>query len=186
MRRLLIGTATALGFILAVSAVPLYLLYRVGAAFDPGPDRHASDAQMIAHWRAHRPAFERLAAMMTENSGLRRIAMDRTEPEDPMSYNIKPERIALYRALFRELGIVSAQTYAESRGKQIDFTYDRGIYRDGGVKSFWHGPPSALPQTVDGDIDAAAAKLPHPIPHASGLSFQRHIEGDWWLHYEIP
>jgi hypothetical protein len=133
-----------------------------------------TDAQMIAHWRAQRPVLERLVGMLQEDPGLKRLGKDWSEPEDPASIGLSVERIALYRQLLRDAGIISLVHY----GGQIEFVYyTAGIYIRGSAKSFCYGPPPDYADKIDGDLDQAREGLRR-------FTLQRRIEGDWWLQYE--
>jgi hypothetical protein len=132
-----------------------------------------SDEAMIAHWRKKRTTFEQLAAMMTKDGTLKRLGRDWSEPDDPGTIGIPPERIALYRRLLRDADIISASHY----GPQIAFIYfTSGITVAGSAKSFCYGPPPDSADEIDGDLDAARRGL-------RDFRLQRHIEGDWWLQY---
>src|SRR5262245_6811361 len=102
MRRfVIVGTVVILG-IIGVTAVALMPVLMIGSVFSTVS--MPSDEAMIAHFNAKRAVFERLVAMAEQDPRLERLASDFSKPEDPAAAGISPERLALYRTLFKEAG----------------------------------------------------------------------------------
>ena len=58
------------------------------------------DVRMIANFQQYKSDFERLRQMIIEDKGLVGVDDDSTEPRDPQSIGLSPERIAQYRKYF--------------------------------------------------------------------------------------
>lgn len=174
MRKLLIIVVIVLASIVTMAGVAAMYVMMIAAPFTQSSGPRPTDADMVAHWRAKRPLLERLVRMLNEDAGVKRIGKTWSEPPDLGKIGIGPERLALYRALFREASILSVSHY----GKQIEFVYfTEGIYVSGGAKSFCFGPPPDYADRIDGDLDKARVGLRRYV-------LQRRIEGDWWLQSE--
>jgi hypothetical protein len=179
MRKLAIAAAVLVAVAVPLAAAFVALVYINVMPFEQSSGPRPTDAQMIAHWRVKRPVFERLAAMLEEDSSLKRLGKDWSDPDDPASIGIGAERIALYRKLFRDASILRVAHY----GAQITFIYfTAGIYIRGSAKSFCYGPLPDYADEIDGDLDAARDQAARE--HRRDWYLQRRIEGDWWLQFE--
>lgn len=168
MRRFLLIALAGLGLLTLAGVMIAGSFVAALAPWTQASGPRPSDAAMIAHWHRHRATFERLTAMMAEDATLRRIGADFIEPEAA----IDGERLALYRRLMREAGILGINHY----GPQIEFVYfTQGIAVSGGAKSFCFGRPAEFAEQIVGDLDAAQAG------RRGGYTLQRRIEGEWWL-----
>lgn len=168
MRKFLLIGMAALGLLTLAGVMIAGPFVAALAPWTQGSGPRPSDAAMIAHWQAHRATFERLAAMVAEDATLTRIGADFVMPE----VAIDGERLALYRRLMREAGILGINHY----GPQIEFVYfTQGVAVSGGAKSFCFGRPADFAEQFDGDLDAAHAG------RRGGYTLQRRIEGEWWL-----
>jgi hypothetical protein len=153
------------GMVALMVAVPFVLpILPFMQGFEPHPD----DATMIAHWREKRTTLERLTVMLKDDPALKRLWKDAIDPSDP---GLPPERIALYRALMREAGVVSLSNY----GKEMHFLFHAsGLSIAGSGKSFVFGEPSRYAEQVEGDLETAAQGQ-------SKGTWQRPLEGRWRL-----
>jgi hypothetical protein len=153
------------GTALAMVAIPAVLpVIPYGQSSGPAP----SDDAMIAHWQDKRPVFEELAAMLKDDPSLKRLALDWSDPAEP---GVAPERLARYRALMRQAGIISLHNF----GKEMEFLFHAsGLSVSGAGKSFVLGEPPAYAEQVSGDLAQAATGQ-------SKGTWQRRIEGRWRL-----
>ena len=62
------------------------------------------DETLIRNFQQHRSTFEELRQMIVADSGLHRVDDDWTDPADPATVDVSPERIADYRRLLTEVG----------------------------------------------------------------------------------
>ncbi len=181
MRKFIIIAAAVLGGLVLCAGAIIAPVAIMGIPFAQNSGPRPSDAEMIAHWRDKRAVLERLAAMMREDNRIERIGKDWIDPNDPATVaSVSAERLALYRKLLRDAGILLVKHY----GKQVELVYfTSGIYIRGSAKSFCFGPPPNHADRIDGDLDQARDQLAREH-RRGGFTLQRRIEDDWWLQYE--
>ena len=139
--------------------------------FMQASERHPTDEAMIAHWRGKRAVFEQLTAMLKDDPALKRLAQDWVQPQDT---GITAERIALYRKLMKDAGIVSLSNY----GNEMKFLFHAsGWSIAGSGKSFVFGDPSSYAEQIDGDLETASQG------ERKG-TWQRPLEGRWRLEFD--
>jgi hypothetical protein len=156
-----------------------------GCAGDP------TDNAMIKTFQEHRHEFEALKTMVAHDQYLNRVDIDWTQPDDPSTAGVTPERIAEYRRIFQRLGITRGfQAYGDRA--EIEFiAHAEGLSVSGHAKSYcWRESPP--PETVN-SIDALRAKKSEEyqnyLDHKTD-SFEehviayRHIDGHWYLAYK--
>src|SRR6266567_6667782 len=100
---LLAWTIGALAVLLVTAVALLAPFVAIFESWAPGP--RPSDAALIENFHVRRAVLERLVAMIREDRGLKRVDDTWTDPADPATIGVSPERIALYRKLFREAGV---------------------------------------------------------------------------------
>jgi hypothetical protein len=136
---------------------------------DSGP--HPADTVLIAQWREKRAAFEELATMLKDDPGLKRLWKDTSDPADT---GLPPERLARYRALMREAGIISLSNQA----RDMRFVLSaRGLSIAGSGKSVVFGDRDPYAKQIEGDLETAAQG------ERTGI-FERPIEGRWRLQFD--
>lgn len=154
---------------LAVAAftIPATLTATVFDSGKPVP----SDAAMIDHWKTHRATLDQITDMLRRDPALNRLGLTWSDPDDPERAHVPAARLADYRDLMREAGIVRV-----SRGhRSVQFLfYASGGSVSGFGKSFVRGEASRYAEIVDGDLDKAAAGR-------TKLLLQRPIAEGWWL-----
>lgn len=129
------------------------------------------DAALIANWRAHRSTFAQLVAMLRQDERLQRLGETWIEPADPVDAGLTPERLAVYRRLMRDAGLVGVARH----GARFEFTaFASGLAVSGAAKGYTFG---ALPLPADemsGDLDTDGAG-PRRM-----LLYRKFAPG-WWL-----
>ena len=159
---LLLGTV-------GLAALP-FIIFPLWLEASSGP--HPSDDAMIAHWELHRDTFEELVAMVHDDTRLKRVGKDYTEPEDLQAAGISPQRLALYRELCRRAGLPGG-FFRE--GRSVEFLFHAsGIPVSGSAKSFVYDEARPSGDEVTGDLEKAAAEL------GTHLVYRR-IAPNWWL-----
>ncbi|MFN3348191.1 hypothetical protein [Pseudorhodoplanes sp.] len=158
---------TGLAVVAALVAVPLGLAPAMSGRASAVP----SDAMMLAHWEKHRSTLDEITEMLRRDPALNRLGLTWSDPADPERALVPAARIADYRDLMREAGIISV-----SRGhRSVQFRfYDSGTPVNGIGKSFVRGEPSRYAEIVDGDLDRAASGR-------TKVLLQRSIADGWWL-----
>jgi hypothetical protein len=151
-------TLAAVGILLVVVAiVAAILLGSVAMIFHSWiPTLRPSDAVMIEKFQQKREIFETLVKMIREDRGLKRVDVDWTDPADPSTIGVGPERIALYRQLCREAGV--SRGFYQFDTVLVFVGYAAGMVVHGSSKNYVHGRGKYDPEEIDGDLDAAAGK----------------------------
>jgi hypothetical protein len=144
--------------------------------------QHQADAQMIANFQKHQNDFERLRQMVLEDKGLIRVDDDWTEPHDPQTIGIKPERIAQYRSLFKQVGIPRGFSSAADR-KDIEFIdTTKGMLDHGSFKGYVY--LKSRPKKLLDNLDTLESqKMPDGVGK-KWIQGYRLIEGNWFLYYD--
>lgn len=169
-RRWLVVSLVTSAIVLAVFASVALPLTKVATVFDAAPTA-PTDAEMIAHWEKHRATLDEITEMLREDPALNRLGMTWSDPSDAERARMEPERLAKYRALMKQAGIISF-----GRGhRSIHFLYFTGGSSVNGFgKSFVRGEASRHAEIVDSDLDAA-------VGGRKKLLLQRPIGEGWWL-----
>ena len=137
--------------------------------------QHQADAQMLANFQKHKNDFELLRQMVLEDKGLTRVDDDWTNPHDPQTIGVKPERIAQYRNLFRELDIPRGFSAAAERDAIRFIATTAGMLDHGSFKGYVYlkSPPKKF---LD-NLDALSSQKMLEEGY-------RRIEGKWFLYYD--
>lgn len=143
-----------------------------------GEEEHRSAKTMSQTFRSHRPGFERLVAMIREDSrkGLERVDHDWTWPENPSSIGVSIERLDEYRRLFRGLGL-SRGFSAFNKGIRIELiASSQGLTSAGSSKGYVHctHPPGLVVKDLDS----------YRSPDGRSFVAHQQIEGAWYMYYE--
>jgi len=172
MKRRTIALVSGLAVLaaIALAAAVMIPVTPTGTKFDRGP-QPPTDAAMIAHWQKHRQILDQITDMLRRDPALNRLGMTWSDPADPERAGVTPARIADYRDLMREAGIIGI-----SRGhRSVQFLfYASGPSASGFGKSFVRGEASRYAEVTDSDLDTAAAERPKAL-------LQRPIGEGWWL-----
>jgi hypothetical protein len=147
------------------------------------------DAGLIKNFQDHRQEFEALRVMIIHDQGLHRVDADWTDPADPSTIGITPGRIAEYRAIFRKLGI--PRGFSNYSGSIELLAHCEGIAVSGSSEGYcWlASPPEKLVSSLDEfrakQSDEYGKFLEHkPNSWQKHGNAYRHIEGNWYLHYD--
>ena len=158
---------------------------------------HPTDEAMISNFDDHREQFESLRGMMQADKGLQRIDFDWTKPDDPATVGVPPERLEQYRGLCKKVGLERGVEAVGDSATRVAFLAScRGLSVSGSSKSYvWLSTP---PEPTDGrlvvlDVDAYVRQRQeeraryfkaHQRVMSGHVDAYRHIEGNWYLHYE--
>jgi hypothetical protein len=114
-----------------------------------------------------------------------------TKPEDPATIGVSAARIADYRARFHRLGIPRGFEAYGGPEHIIFLAWVQGITVAGSAKGYaWC---EKAPENLVPDLDAAweenhreylKKNQQQPNHWEKHLDFYRHIEGNWYLHFE--
>jgi hypothetical protein len=136
------------------------------------------DDFLIAAFRQHRSTFEELRQMILADSRLRRVDEDWTDPRDPATIGISPERIAEYRRLFAEVGCGRGFAKYNWRPGIYFISAATGMAASGGYLKgycFLQTAPVSI-------VTNTATYMP---PHvADDYEIFRPIEGHWYIYFE--
>lgn len=175
-KRLVIAGAAALAAPALIAASQFAWL----VILDPfGGGSHPTDEAMLAQFQGKRKILEELVRMVDENPKLLRVAPDFTRPEDFGSADVSPDRLAIYRRLFREAGVAHGFSHY---GETIEFiVHTRGLAIGGSGKGFAYAADADPDATIiEGDLDDAAASL-----SMKDVLLERRIDGNWWLELDM-
>ena len=139
-----------------------------------------SDQQLLDNFNYHRPTFDTLAQMTLKDKHLLEVSDNGTQPADPRTVGVSPERVSRYRHLL---------TQAEAHyGLQTDGLHgaDFLCWGHGGATSsdafkgyaYLTVPPSRTFNSLDLFRDQSQSE---GLPETEAY---RHIEGCWYLYYE--
>ena len=158
---------------------------------------HPTDQMMIDNFDDHREDFETLRGMMQADQGLERVAPDFVRPENPAGVGINPERVELYRALCRKIGLERGIESFGASAAQLEFLAScRGLSISGSCKSYvWlrEPPEPTTGRAVVNDLDAylrtrreerGAYFKAHHHAISGHVDAYRLIDGPWYLHYQ--
>jgi hypothetical protein len=140
--------------------------------------RHRSDAEMMRTFNEHRAQFEELIQMIQYDAGLRRVDDSWTDPADPTTVGVSPERIALYRSKMNAIGI--ARGFAAYGGPDsVEFLASaQGLVTGGSMKGYAFARVPPKPIVVDLDLVAKMGRGTKISPT------YRRIDEQWYLVYE--
>jgi hypothetical protein len=157
---------------------------------------HPSDEAMITNFDDHREEFENLRVMMQADKNLQRVAPDFIKPPDLAAAGVSAERIEQYRGLAKKLGLERGVEGYDSATRVALLASCRGLSISGSSKTYvWLGAP---PEPIEGravvfDLDEYVRKRreerrkyfdAHKHAMSGHVDAYRHIEGNWYLHYE--
>jgi hypothetical protein len=158
---------------------------------------HPSDEEMMANFIEHRDEFETLRRMMQSDGQLKRVDFNWTQPDDPASVGITPQRIELYRELSRRVGLERGVEAFGDSAKRVTFLASaRGLSISGSSKSYvWlaQRPKGDRDQVVVENLDAYANRkreerrqyfMKNKRAMAGNADALRKIDGNWYLEYE--
>ena len=128
---------------------------------------------------------------------MQRVDDDWTQPEDPGSIGVTPERIAEYRNLSEKLALERGVAGFGDKARRIDFlASSRGLSVSGSSKSFvWlRTPPepteeTAIVENLDNYVRQKQQELSayfdkHKRRMSGNIRALREIEPHWYLEYQ--
>jgi hypothetical protein len=139
-----------------------------------GPAHHPSDAALIANFQRHRLEFERLRAMVAEDTGLTAVLPDRTVPADPQTVGVRPSRIDEYRKLLDQLGIRGGLEVKQPKTVQLTNS-SHGFVTHSSQKGYLYTEELDKLEVFPELNDLSAKEIGNGV---------RHIEGNWYLFFE--
>ena len=159
------------GFVLAIPILITAMLWGVDQFGNP-----PSDQQLLNNFNRHRATFDKLAQMTKADKNLSRVDSDWTDPSDPQTVGVMPERIREYRRL---LDSVDLHRGFQAYGKEVDFiSYAQGSAissdTDKGY-AYLTVPPKQTLSSLD---------QCQPDEDEKAIEAYRHIEGCWYLYYD--
>lgn len=159
------------GLFLAV-LVLVPVLVRNGNQYQYPP----SDQQLINNFRFRRSVFDDLAQMKLADKGLLRVGNDWTQPDDPRTVGVSPERIAEYRGLLNCAGVHQGMGADGLHGAEFTCWAQGGATSSDVDKGYAYlaVPPKQLLESLD-------AYQPDGLHE---VEVYRHIEGCWYLYYD--
>lgn len=142
-----------------------------------GDRPHPKDAEMLDNFSRHEMGFEELAAMVRADKALVRVDADWTDPADPSTVGVGPERIAEYRRRFKELKVSRGFRVVRSP-ETITFLANAiglGISGSGKGYVYTEGAPDLVVKELDG----------YKSPDGRSFTAYRPIKGNWYLYYDF-
>lgn len=140
---------------------------------------HRSDADLIAHFGRHRPAFDRIARMAEEDRNLYRLDEDSfAGGEGPDGVPVTPARWNEYRRLFGEADVPDGFRKPAGAGEMLLlFSSLQGFVTSGTAKGYAFSRHDLTPLVENLDD-------PERRSHAQGTrAFVRLADG-WYLFFE--
>ncbi len=141
-----------------------------------GGSHHPSDGVLLENFARNEEGFERLVAMLREDRELSRVANNWTDPTDPSTIGVTPERIKTYRKLFEKVCIPEGSSYGrDPRDGSEEFEFissTYGLMVGGSWKGYVHLQKPPDPIVMDLDT--------YQPPEGSFTAY-RHIKGNWYL-----
>jgi hypothetical protein len=154
-------------------AVVLALIIVVGCV-----PQNKSDEGLIATFQKHRETFEKLHQMITADSNLHRVDYDWTDPGDPASVGVSPERIEEYRHLLQDVGCRRGFCAYPGRPGIYFISAAHGLVVGGGSQGFYYSERTPNPLVTN-----TAAYYPTQQPDS--YTVFRHIDGHWYVYFEV-
>lgn len=139
--------------------------------------QHPNDEALLQRFRTHRQEFEQLLHMYQVDKGLGRVAPGFTRPANPAEVGVTKERIDEYRRLFIVLGLSAGIEGYGERDTVFFYASTQGLSVSGSSKGFAYltKPPALMVDQLDG----------YRSPDGRSFSAFRHIEGNWYLHFDF-
>lgn len=135
---------------------------------------------MIENLERHRPQFEMLVAMITEDTGgttLQKVALDYITFDLTRPAPINEARRQEYRALMTSLGLLSVARYDEK--SIVMMAYAEGWSPEGGIYKGYEYFPNGFP--LDRDVPVGDVLTFEPRKYEPGTTVYRKIDGHWYL-----
>lgn len=172
LKRSVIGLGAAVFIPLAVVAIGVVAWGALMSwILTSGDIPHKSDEELIANFKAHEAQFNQLLEMVLADKALRRVDDDWTDPKDPQTIGISPERIAAYRRIFRTLDI--PRGVSSYQGVVEFISSSQGLAVGGSSKCYTRleKPPSNMVDNIETYRSRPGASYP----------VFRHVQGNWYL-----
>jgi hypothetical protein len=141
--------------------------------------RHPTDEALIQNFTIHKAEFQELVAMIQADKGLRRIDDNWTDPSDPSTVGVPPERIVDYRKRFAVCGIPRG-FYSFQAGSNINFIATAfGLCTGGSGKGYAFLSTPPLPSDIVSSTDD------YRTNRRGAYRVYRHVEGNWYIEYDF-
>lgn len=137
---------------------------------------HPTDEAMIRNFSAHKRDFQELVTMIQSDRGLRRVDDNWTDPSEPTTIGVTPERIADYRRRFASCGVPRG-FYSFQSGSNIEFIATAfGLCTGGSGKGYAYltTPPTETVPSTD----------TYRTVRRGAYKVYRHIEANWYIAYD--
>ncbi|MEJ7577790.1 MAG: hypothetical protein WKF74_12400 [Pyrinomonadaceae bacterium] len=138
--------------------------------------RHPSDQVLEQRLRSREAEFERIVAMLGEDSDVVRLSNDFVFMSEGSRRSLSEERLSEYRRLFRELGI-EAGMHRDGANTMRLIASSRGLLMVGSEKSYVYS--SAEPSPLVESLDAVIRK-----DGGDQAPVYKRVSGNWYLYYE--
>ena len=130
---------------------------------------------MIAHFRAHRAEFEQLHLMLAQDKNVHVIGPDWVDAQwgdkSALPLNVSDARLARYRALLKQLGMITVVVDAERQRVRLE------RFGGGFTDTSWSIGYSWSRDTPKPLVNSAY----HQYPGKDKIHYSR-IEGDWYIY----
>lgn len=140
--------------------------------------KHPTDQAMLKNWRAHKNEFEHLRQMYSADKQLASVTATSAYPfHDAGEIGINANRLAEYRDYFQKLRLTNG-IYGDDGKERVWFrASDQGFAMTATIKGyvFTKLKPEVLVEGLDN----------FRFKEGQGTQAYRHIEGDWYLYFEI-
>ena len=142
-----------------MKTIPTVLILGLLAASCSQVSRHPTDQALIQNFTARKEEFQELVAMIQADKGLRGIDDNRTDPSDPSTVGVSPERVADYRKRFAVCGIPRG-FYSFQSGININFIATAfGLCTGGSGKGYAYLSTPPLSSDIVPSTDTYAERL---------------------------
>jgi hypothetical protein len=135
------------------------------------------DETLIHNFQQHRSTFEELRQMIVADPSLHRVDDDWTDPADPATVGISPERIAEYRRLLTEVGCRRGFERGLATPGIYFISGTKGLAVAGQTKGYCYFETSPAP------IVTNTATYSSPETYEE-YEVYRPIEGHWYIYFD--
>jgi len=164
-----------------------HMLAKIGFAFSAGLalmfvagcglSSHPSDEVLAQRLKSNEAEFNRLAAMLFEDSDIVRLCDDCVFLSEGSNRQIPAERLREYRRLFKELGIEAGFHRDGANAVRLIASSKGGVLLPGSEKSYVYSKVEPSP-LVD-SLDKVVARN-----RGDQAPIFRKLNGNWYLYYE--
>lgn len=139
-------------------------------------NQHPSDDALLKNFSAHEPEFDGLLTMLRADKKLERVDVNWTRPDNPASAGVPPERIKVYREIFKKLNIPRGFDAYHDPERFTFLASASGLSIGGSGKGYAY--LEERPELVVASLDN------YRSPTGRSFTAYRHIKGNWYLFYD--